>query len=116
VKTLNTSCSNSGFDDPLPKILTQLDALHRTHEMTMAVISILAARLTDSTHLTTAEVARLKGVSTKTVRNWISSGKLTREVIPQTNQRGIPIREVFGGWIDENDAREIIRKQRSRNG
>ena len=79
----------------------------------MAVMSILAARVTDLSHLTTAEVARLKGVSTKTVRNWIASGKLTREVIPHTNQRGIPIREVFGGWIDENAAREILRKHRS---
>jgi len=81
-----------------------------------AIYTVMLSRIMDPTHLTVAEVARIKGVCTKTVRNWISEGKLTREVVPGTRQSGIPIREVFSGWIDAERAAEITKKWAEKNG
>ena len=77
----------------------------------LAICIVMLSRITDPTHLSVAEVARIKRVCEKTVRNWIAKRKLTLEIISGTRQSGIPTEQVFSGWIDIQTATEILKKR-----
>lgn len=81
-------------------LLSSVETLKAQQEQMLKLFEVFAHRLTDPTHLTIPEYAKWKGVSEKTVRNWISAGKITCEVIPGMKKGGIPVGEAYSGWID----------------
>lgn len=95
-------------------LLSSVETLKVQQAQMLRLFEVFAHRLTDPTHLTIPEFAKLKGVSEKTVRNWISAGKIICEVIPGTKKSGIPVEEAHAGWIDRNVVHAA--KARRRNG
>jgi hypothetical protein len=68
-------------------------------------VTAVLERLSDSTHLTVPEVARLREVTALTVRNWIERGLLSLEVMPCTRFSSIPTSQVLFVWFPSRIAR-----------
>lgn len=91
---------------------SRLRALASTSEETAAVAQLLLGRLTDSTHVSVAEAARIRRVSTKTIRNWVAKGILTLERVPGTRQWGIPLEQLTSGWLSREAAARLLERRR----
>ncbi len=91
------------------------DLAHRLGriEQTLSVVMLIAARLTDITHVSVPEAARALGVSVKTVRRRIEAGSLKLETIPGTKHSGIPVDRLYDGWwLPLDIARSIVADER----
>ena len=107
---------DAGLDAEIRRVASALDALMHDVSGIFAIVCVLLGRFTDVSHMSIEEVARVKHVTEKTVRNWIADGKLTREIIPGTRKSGVPTGEVFSGWIEADRADEILQESRKRYG
>ena len=76
-----------------------------------AIILALLAQHGDPTHLSVARAAELKGVSRRTIQRKVDSRELSLEVDPQTGQKGIPITQLYSGWISLDTARTAIERE-----
>lgn len=76
-----------------------------------SVLIAVVAQHGDPTHLTVDAAARVKSVSRGTIRRRIASGEYTLETIPGTRQTGIPIEQIYSGWMPLRKARQITRDQ-----
>lgn len=88
---------------------TNADQLDKLTAITVTLLS----RVTDPSHLTVVEVARIEGVTEKTVRNRISKGKYVLEGVPGTRRTGIPTLQVFSRWMEIGEARELLLEMRN---
>lgn len=93
----------------LERLASHLRTLADDHAKFLAVCVAMLRRHTDPSHLSVEEVARIEGVSEKTVRNRISSRRYTLEVVPGTRRCGVPVDQVFNRWIDIEVARQFTR-------
>jgi len=76
------------------------------------VLITLVGRVSDPTHVTVEEAARLKNCSVKTIRRKIRRGDYTLEQVSGTRLFGIPIVEIYADWIDVRAARTARERQR----
>lgn len=93
-------------------VSTAVRRIEQRLEFLASEANVLASRATDPSHFTIAEVATLKMVTTKTIRNWVRKGVYTVEVIPGTRKRGIPVRQLSSGWMPEAQAETLGRGRR----
>ena len=97
----------------LERITQQLATLRAEQEETREYIAILASRVSDLSHMSIDEVALRRKVSRATVRAQIRAGHLTLERIPGTKISGIPIDQVFSGWLPLATSRAAAAKEKS---
>jgi hypothetical protein len=75
----------------------------------VALLAVFASRMTDPTHVSVEEAARIEGVSSKTIRNRISSGRYSLQQVPGTRRTGIPTDQLFNRWVSISTARGVLR-------
>lgn len=89
-------------------VVSQLKRLADDQKELVRVCATMLSRTTDPSHLTVAEVARLRRVTERTVRNWIAQGLLTLEVVPGTRISGIKTEQVFSVWLPSRVVKQSL--------
>lgn len=84
---------------PLEFAVSHLKELVRQQDEMIELFRVLSSRLTDASHLTVAEVAKLRNVTERTVRSWIARGIFELEAIPHSRESGIRTEAVFNAWL-----------------
>jgi len=102
--------------DRMAAIERQLAASTRQQAEMNAIVILLMRRWGDPTHFSIEDTARITNVSTKTVRRKIRSGEYRLELKPGTRFKGIPVEQVFGGWLSVTAARTAVDKAGEKNG
>jgi DNA-directed RNA polymerase specialized sigma24 family protein len=100
------------LDARMESLERQLAAAVRRQEEMNAIVILLMGGLRDTTHLSIEEAAKATHVSTRTVWRRIRRGEYRLEMKPGTREQGIPIEQVFGGWISVAAARTAIESER----
>ena len=103
--------SHDSLQNMVTLLTLQVKGMAEGLEQAVAISTLLLSRRLDPTHLSVPEAAKFKGVSDKTIRNWLAEGKLTREIVPGTRQSGIPVGELFEGWMDARRVKDILAKR-----
>jgi hypothetical protein len=90
-----------------PFVAARLNQLVELVQGLSKLTAILAARSSDSTHLSVVETAKFLGLSERTIRDRIKRGEFRCEVVPGTRRKGISTVSLFSDWID---SREFARR------
>jgi len=85
--------------------------LDRIEDFLRRVLPVLLANVGDPTHVTVRHAAELLGVSEKTIRRRIAAGTLHLHVIPGTRKSGVPIEELYSGWISLACAKAALQRE-----
>lgn len=88
------------FARMLAPLIDAISVMSKQVQAQAEFYAFLAYRLSDISHASIAETARILKVSTKTVRRRIESGELTLETMPGSRAKGIPLRQVRPDWIN----------------
>lgn len=89
----------------------QVAAQARANREQMTVIYALLAQHGDPTHVSITRAAEIKGVSRRTMQRKVTAGEFTLEIDPQTGEKGIPITQLYGGWISLETARSALARE-----
>jgi hypothetical protein len=97
-------------DQDVVAIFAKLVSLETKMEQTLALNAVLLGRLTDTTHLSLAEIARFEDISKTAARN--AYGRYLEE-IPGTRRRGVPRQRVLDGWMSRRTIATAKRRQKA---
>lgn len=83
----------------------------KSEEEFRRVLILLANQAADLTHATVETAAKIKGVSTRTIRERIARKEYTLEVIPGKRGGGIPIEQLSSAWVPIAIAKRFHQKR-----
>lgn len=95
-------------DRELAEIRSEIRRLRELFE----IIPLLLSHVTDVTHVSVPRAAELLGVSQKTIRRRIAAGLLSLDVVPGTRKSGVPLDQLYAGWISLARCKAALQRER----